>query len=403
MPTYHCKIGTERGQIIEKTIIAGNKSSLKEHIEREGNFLIDVRKAEGLKAALRGGAVRRGFKTKDFMIFNQELSVLIKAGVPITSTLDAIIEKGGRDELVQLLVEIRNDISGGESLSGAFGKYSYIFSNLYIATLPACERIGNLCLAITRYIDYLKRISAIRQKIITASVYPVILTLASLFSLIFLLLYVVPAFTKTYFEAGTQLPGMTLMLINTTNAVKENFIYFVFFMLGIFFAFFYFKKTEVGRLYIDRWKLKMPFLGTIYIHYSLSKLARTLATVLRGGMPLVDSLKISSGTLNNLFLQKKLYGSTDKLQKGAGFSESLSESEAFPKLAIRMISSGEGTGSLDTVLEDLAEFYESDVDTKLSVLTSAIEPVLMIMMGLLIGVIVLSMYLPICQMAGTVG
>ena len=153
---------------------------------------------------------------------------------------------------------------------------------------------------------------------------------------------------------------------------------------------------------LDRWKLGIPFLGNVYLHYSISKLARTLATVLRGGIPLVDSVRIASGTLNNKYLRRKFEGAISLLMQGEGFSETLSRSKIFPALAVRMIDAGESAGSLEQVLDDMAEFYEEDVDSRLTILTSVIEPALMIIMGLLIGFIVLAMYMPIFQMAGTI-
>jgi type IV pilus assembly protein PilC len=403
MPIYRYIITTPSGRTIEKTLTSSSKTSLKEYLEREGNFVLDIRKEGGFSSLFKRGGHRSRIKLKDFLVFNQEFSVLLKAGLPIVSALDTIIKKGGKSEFIKILKDIRNDISGGSSLSDAFGNFSDVFSNLYVASLQAGERSGNIGLAITRFIDYTKKISEIRQKVITASVYPVILTLVSVFSVLFLLIYVVPSFTQTYFDAGTELPALTLMLVNFSSGLKSNVIYILIFFILLIVGYKYSTRTEAGRIYFDRSLLNIPFIGTIYIHYSLSKLTRTLATVLSGGTPLVESIRISSGTMDNAFLKIKLEDTADSLEKGAGFSESLSNTGAFPNLALRMIEAGETGGALEKVLDDIAEFYESDVDTKVSVLTSAIEPALMVVMGLLIGFIVLAMYLPIFQMAGAIG
>jgi len=403
MPRYRYKISTPNGNIIEKTLTASNKASLKEFLEREGNFILSVQREEGFGSFLKSGRTRKRVKLKDFYVFNQEFSVLLKAGLPIVPALNTIIEKGSTDELTKTLTDIRKDISGGASLSEAFRNYSHMFSNLYVASLQAGERSGNIGLAITRYIDYMKKISEIQQKVISASVYPIILTLVSIFSVLFLLIFVVPSITKTYFDAGTQLPGLTLMLVNTTELLKSNIIYIILFLIAIIIGYKYSKRTESGGIYLDKFKLKIPFLGSLYINYSLSKLTRTLATVLSGGMPLVEAIRISSGTIDNSYLNIKLEEAADSIEKGVGFSESLSNTGAFPSLALRMIEAGEMGGALEKVLDDIADFYEGDVDTKISILTSSIEPALMIVMGLLIGFIVLAMYMPIFQMAGTVG
>lgn len=404
MPAYRCKINTQGGRIIEKILMGSNKASLREHLEREGNFVFDISRAEGFLPFFKKGKRQKRIKLKDLLVFNQEFAVLIKAGLPIVPALSLIIEKSDpNNELIEVLSDIRDEVSGGASLSEAFDNYSQIFSHLYVATLQAGERSGNIGLAITRYIAYVKKIAEIRQKIIAASVYPVILMTVSVFALLFLLIYVVPSFTKTFFEAGTQLPGLTLMLVNVSDFIKSNFIFFLIFIILGYIGFFYSKQTGTGKIYLDKFKLRIPFIGGTYIHYALAKLCRTLSTVVGGGTPLVESVRISSGTLDNVFLSMKLDDAANDLEKGTGFSESLAKTGAFPKLALGMIEAGESSGALEQVLDDVADFYEADVDTRLSVLTSSIEPALMIVMGLLIGFIVLAMYMPIFQMASTVG
>ena len=402
MPSFRCKLATTDGRVIEKTLIGDNRSALKEHLEQEGHFVLEVRRVEQGFRVFRWRGSRKRFKSKDFITFNQELSVLVRAGLPVLSALDAIIEKIGEGELTDILREIRDDIASGSSLSEAFGRFAHVFSNLYIANLQAGEKSANIPLALTRHISYLKKLEEIKQKVIAASIYPLILTVASFFALLFLLLYVVPTFTRTYFEAGTQLPRLTMMLVNFSNGIKSHSVLLVFVLLGVLASFLYVRRTEEGRMGLDRWKLAIPFLGNVYLHYSVSKLARTMATVLRGGVPLVDCVRIASGTLNNKYLRREFEGAIALIEQGEGFSEALSRSRIFPPLAVRMIDAGESAGSLEQVLDDMAEFYEDDVDSRLTILTSAIEPALMIIMGLLIGFIVLAMYLPIFQMAGTI-
>ena len=402
MPTFRCRLATTDGRVIEKTLIGENRSALKEHLEREGHFVLEVRRIEKGFRFFRWRGKRKRFRSKDLIIFNQELSVLIKAGMPVLSALDAISEKVGEGEFANILSEIKVDIAAGASLSEAFGKFAHIFSNLYIANLQAGEKSADIPLALTRHISYLKKIEEIKRKVIAASIYPFILTVASFFVLLFLLLYVVPTFTRTYFEAGTHLPGLTLMLVSFSKGIKANSVYLLVIVLGIVASFLYSKRSDEGKMRLDRWKLRIPFLANVYLHYSVSKLARTLAIVLRGGVPLVESVRIAARTLNNRYLRKEVERAVLLLEQGEGFSEILSKSKIFPPLAVRMINAGESAGSLEQVLDDMAEFYEDDVDNRLAILTSVIEPGLMIIMGLLIGFIVLAMYMPIFQMAGTI-
>ena len=387
------------GRIVEETITADSKAILIKRLKKEGNFVLKIRREEGL-GSLKKGISRTRIKANDLLSFNREFSVLIRTGLSIVAALDAIIEKGEESELSKILKKIRGDITAGESLSGAFGKYTNIFSKLYVASLQAGEKSGNIPLVISRYIEYIKKMSDIKQKVISASVYPLILVMASFFVLLFLLIFVVPVLTESFLESDTQLPFITVMLVNFSTGLKSYVFYILFLLICSAAGFYCFKKTDFGRLCVDRWKLNIPFIGDLYLHYSISKLTRTLNTVLSGGIPLVEAVKLSSGTLNNHFLKLRLDEVVKSLEQGEGFSESLLKTKVFPSMTVRMISAGESGGAIEQVLEDIADFYASDVDIKLSILTSAIEPALMVIMGFIIGFIVLAMYMPIFQLAG---
>ncbi|CAN2043665.1 Type II secretion system F family protein [Candidatus Magnetomoraceae bacterium gMMP-1] len=398
MPDFICKMTTEDGKIIEKKFSNESEAELRERLEKQGNFILKIQK---ISSFFKQSSSNKSFKEKDFFAFNQEFSVLLKSGLSIIAALDAIIEEDDKSELNENLKTIRYDISTGSSVSEAFDSSS-LFSNLYIASLQAGEKSGDIPLAISRYITYMKKTSAIKQKVISACIYPLILTVVSVFVLLFLLIYVVPAFTGTFAETGTKLPFITIILLKISETLEAYFL-FIMISIGLFSGgFVYFKKTETGINYIDRWKLKIMGLGKIYLYYAVSKLVRTLSTVLSGGMTLVDSVRMSSGTLNNRFLQSQLDDVIKNLEQGGGFSESLLKTGSFPKLVVKLVEAGESGGALEEVLIEIANYYESEVDTKLSILTSAIEPVLMVIMGFIIGLIVLAMYMPIFQMAGAI-
>ena len=400
MPIFYCKMTEPGGRIVEETITADSKAILIKRLKKEGNFVLEIRREEGL-GIHKKGISRRRIKANDLLSFNREFSVLIRTGLSIVAALDVVIEKGEESELSKILKKIRDDITAGESLSGAFGKYSNIFSKLYVTSLQAGEKSGNIPLAISRYIEYIKKMSDIKQKVISASVYPLILVMASFFVLLFLLIFVVPVLTESFLGSDTQLPFITVILVNFSTGLKSYIFYILFLLICLAAGFYYFKKSDFGRLCVDRWKLNIPFLGDLYLHYSISKLTRTLNTVLSGGVPLVEAVKLSSSTLiNNHFLRLRLDEVVKSLEEGKGFSESLLKTKVFPSMAVRMISAGESGGALEQVLEDIADFYASNVDIKLSILTSAIEPALMVIMGFIIGFIVLAMYMPIFQLAG---
>ncbi len=402
MPSYRCKYMTPDGQYVKKTIAADSRDDLKWRLEREGHFIYRIKREERLKLILGGEGRSKRFKIRDFFSFNKEFAVLIRTGMPIVAALDAIIEKSEPSELNDILQQVRYDVSTGESLSEAFAKYPRIFSKLYISSLQAGEKSGNIPDALIKHVAYLKQMMALKRKLISASVYPLILVSASVAVLFLLLIYVVPAFTKTYFESGTQLPAITMVLISFSNGVKNHFLYLAIFAVLIVVGWNRAVRHETWRTLRDQWLLKVPYVGGLYISYATALVLRTVAMVLTAGAPLIESVRIAAGTLNNLFLRDKLIQVVRRITEGYGFSEALEETESFPHLAIRMIAAGESGGELEQVLVDAADFYDDDVDAKLAVISAAIEPALMIIMGLLIGFIVLAMYMPIFQLAGTI-
>ena len=402
MPSYRCKYMTPDGNYVKKTIAADSRDDLQWRLEKDGHFVYRIRREDRLRLPLGGEPRSKKFKIRDFFSFNKEFAVLIRTGMPIVAALDAIIEKSEPSELNNILQQVRYDVSTGESLSDAFAKYPRIFSNLYISSLQAGEKSGDIPEALIKHVAYLKQMMALRRKLISASVYPLILVTASVAVLFLLLIYVVPAFTKTYFESGTQLPAITMVLINVSNGIKNNFIYLLLLAILVTAGWAHAARQETLRIHMDQWLLKIPYLGRLYISYATALFLRTVAMVLTAGAPLIESVRIASGTLNNLFLRDKLILVVRRITEGLGFSEALDETEAFPHLAIRMIAAGESGGELEQVLLDAADFYDDEVDVKLTVISSTIEPALMIIMGLLIGFIVLAMYMPIFQLAGTI-
>jgi type IV pilus assembly protein PilC len=393
---------TPDGNYVKKTIAADSRDDLQWRLEKDGHFVYRIRREDRLRLPLGGEPRSKKFKIRDFFSFNKEFAVLIRTGMPIVAALDAIIEKSEPSELNNILQQVRYDVSTGESLSDAFAKYPRIFSNLYISSLQAGEKSGNIPEALIKHVAYLKQMMALRRKLISASVYPLILVTASVAVLFLLLIYVVPAFTKTYFESGTQLPAITMVLINVSNGIKNNFIYLVLLAILMTAGWAHAARQETLRIHMDQWLIKVPYIGRLYISYATALFLRTVAMVLTAGAPLIESVRIASGTLNNLFLRNKLIQVVRRITEGLGFSEALDETEAFPHLAIRMIAAGESGGELEQVLLDAADFYDDEVDVKLTVISSTIEPALMIIMGLLIGFIVLAMYMPIFQLAGTI-
>jgi type IV pilus assembly protein PilC len=401
MPAFRCKYMTPQGKYLKKVLTADSKEDLRWRLEREGHFVYRIKRAGRLRPNSARPSRGGGFKTTDFLSFNKEFAVLLRTGIPVVAALDAITEKSAPGEFLEVLRQVRYDVSTGQGLSEAFAKYPHQFSNIYVSALQAGERSGNIPEALLRHIDYMKKARILRRKMITAAVYPVILTVTSIFVLGLLMVYVVPAFTKTYFDAGTELPWLTRVLVDTSQGLKAN-ILLLLALCGLAAAGLYLGvRNEATRPRLDQIRLNLPVVGAVQMTYATAQLFRTVATILGSGTPLLEAMRIATGSQGNYFLRDRLQEVVGRLEEGAMLSEALEEAEVFPRLAVRMVSAGESGGALEQVLGDVADFYDDELENRLNLLTSAVEPVLMLIMGLLIGFIVVAMYLPIFQLAGT--
>ncbi len=393
---------TPQGTYETRSITAGSKADLRWRLEQEGHFIYKIIRKDRIRLSFTNPSRTRKFKLRDFFSFNKEFAVLISTGLPIVNALDTITEKSRATELTEILQQIRYDVSTGESLSEAFAKYPRHFSGLYLSALQAGEKSGNIPDALSKHTDYLKKVMALRRKLVTASVYPLILSGASIAVLLLLLVWVVPSFTQTYFESGTPLPAMTTILITFSNTIRSHFGYLILAGLFLFIGFRWAQRKDAFKLRFDQLILHLPYTGRIYRNYATALFTRTVAMILSAGAPLIESVKLGAGALNNRFLQENTVRIVARITEGYGFSEALEETGQFPHMAVRMIAAGESGGELEQVLLDAADFYDDEVDVMLSALSTGIEPALMLLMGLVIGFIVLAMYLPIFQLAGTV-
>jgi type IV pilus assembly protein PilC len=401
MPLFTCKIGSADGKILEKEFEAASADILKKNLVSQGFFVFSVSKRP-LQFLWNKGASRKKIDTKALITFNQELLILIKSGLPIIQTFDTILERIDKGRLAELLEIIRDDIKGGSSLSEAFERHPSAFSHLYIASIRAGERTGDIPQTIRRYITFLKKTDGFKKKILTALFYPSILLSVAFIAVTLLLVYVVPTFSQVYADAGSKLPLPTLVLMSFTAILKKYFLVLVGLVFIGMYVFRRWVATASGRYTVDSFVLRMPVLGDIYSKYSIVGFTRTLATVIESGIPIVESLKMSLGTLNNKVLEERLAGAIKRVEEGVSLSVAIDGARLMPSLALRMLSVGESTGSLEEMLESISDYFEEELDQRLLLLSTAIEPAIMIIMGLVIGAIIVTMYLPIFKIAGTV-
>lgn len=402
MPQFQCKIGTDDGRIVEKVYDSSTREQLRENLEEQGFHVFQVRRrfwpffAGGRQSQAR-------MSSRRFLLFNQELLALLRSGLPVLQVFNTQIDQMEAGHFRDVIVEIREEIRGGSSMSEAFAKFPRSFPPLYIAAMKAGERTGDLPETLSRFLEYQKRVEIIRAKVRSASFYPLLLTVAAIMVVIFLMLFVVPRFSQIYADANVQLPLMTRVLIGLSNLVGHYWYFLPIIVIAAVPAAKSLLNSSRGRLRLDRLVLRLPFIGGLKIDYALTSFTRTLGTVLTSGSALVPAMQMSRGTLNNLKLEKDVADAIRRVEEGGSLSDSLERTGFFPPLALRMLSVGETSGSLTDMLRDIADYYEAEVERRLARLTTMIEPVLMMTMGLLIAFIIVAMYVPIFQLAGTVG
>jgi type IV pilus assembly protein PilC len=402
MSLYTCKLGASDGKILYREFEAVEPAMLRKSLEDQGFFVFEV-KQKPLQFLFDKGMKRRSIDNRALLTFNQELLVLIKAGMPIMQVLDTILERHDSGKFPDILRQVREDVKGGAALSTALERHGRSFPHLYVASIRAGERTGDLPRTIRRYIQYLKRVDSVRKKVVAALFYPAILILFAFMAITLLLLYVVPTFAQVYSDAGSQLPLLTRMLIEFTSVLKRFAPLVVLLGFGAAAAYRAWVGTESGRYAVDRFKLKVPLGGDVFTKYSVAGFARTLATVLGSGIPIIESLRMSIGTLNNRYMEKRLYEAVQFIEEGGRLSTALERINIMPPLALRMLGVGETTGSLEDMLVDISDYLEDELEERMHLLTTAIEPAIMVIMGVVIGVIIIAMYLPVFKIAGTVG
>ncbi|MDD2540667.1 MAG: type II secretion system F family protein [Desulfuromonadaceae bacterium] len=402
MALYSCKLGASDGKIIFRDIEAADGADLRKNLEDQGFFVFEVKK-KLFQFLFDKGLTRRKVDNRALLTFNQEMLVLIKAGMPIMQVLDAIMERHDSGALYEILVQVRDDVKAGAALSVAMGKHGRAFPHLYVASIRAGERTGDLPQTIRRYIEYLKRAGTLRKKIVSSLFYPSILVVVAFLAITLLLVYVVPTFSQVYTDSGSQLPALTRLLIAVTSFLRHYFIFGIVIIIGLLGVFKSWKSSEAGRYAFDRFKLTVPVAGDVFTKYSVAGFTRTLATVLGSGIPIIEALRMSIGTLNNVFMEKRLFEAVRFVEEGGLLSVALERIHFMPPLALRMLGVGETTGALEDMLIDISNYLEDELEERMHLLTTFIEPAIMLIMGVVIGVIIIAMYLPIFKLGGTIG
>lgn len=402
---FICRIGTPDGRVLEEVFTASDEMALRSDLGKRGYHLFEVKRRGaapglGVPALLRGGR-RRSIPVQEFLVFNQELASLLKAGLPLLQALDLMLERMQNQTFRAVLTEVRDKVKSGTDLSDAFAEHGDLFPRLYPSSLKAGEKSGELEAVIRRFVRYMKLVLDARRRVISALTYPAVLVCLSIAMIAVMTIYVVPRFMGFFTELDADLPLITQVVLSISNFMSANWVLMLAALVAGVFALRSWGRTEPGRLAIDRVKLRLPVLGGILQRFAQSEFSRSLATLLSGGIPLVPSFEIAISSVGNAYVRSRLEPTVQMVREGKPFHDALENSEIFTEMAIDMIKVGEATGSLDEMLNSVSDFLDEQVETRMQRLLSLVEPMMLVFMGIIIAILLISIYLPMYSMLGS--
>jgi type IV pilus assembly protein PilC len=399
---YRCRLGTPGGEIIEGVYVADSEARLRREFEEKGLLVLAVQQAG--RRALAGVHLpamprRRKVPSREFLVFNQELATLLKAGMPLVQSLDILRQRIGNPIFKVVLDDVYERVRAGSALSEAFEAHAGLFPGVYTASLLAGEKSGNLEQVLRRYVSYVKVVSSVRRKTISALVYPAILVVLSLIVVTVIVVKVVPEFSNFYNQFGKELPLSTRFIVGLSSFVTTYFLLIFGGLAALVATGLWWVRQPGQRRRLHRLILKLPAVGPMAQKFSTSQGARTLATLLGGGIPLVNALEVTARSLGNQHMAAELQRAAQQVREGRSLAGTLQDSGAFPDVAIKMVEVGESTGALQEMLNSLADFYDEEIDTNLGRFVTIIEPALLVIMGIVIAGLLLSLYLPLFNLS----
>ncbi len=393
MAEYTIKMADERGHVLEQVENAASEAEIRDRFAQQGYFVYSI-KSKGLLAGEVNLPRRRKIKQEQFVIFNQQFVTLIHAGLPIIQSLELLIKRQRNVFFRSILQNVRDRVRGGELLSDAFEAQG-VFPKVYTTTILAGEKSGNLEEVMGRYISFQRLAVSFRKKLISSLVYPALLVGVLIVMMVFLITFVVPQFANLYHTLGAELPPMTAIMLSIGVNARQYSLYALAVLAVAVFFLWRWIKSPAGSIQMDRITLSIPMLGDIWLKYQVAVFSRMLSTLLSGGLSLVPSLETSEESMQSRLMSQGINTTTRGVREGQGLARSMEETKVFPEMSVEMIEVGESTGALPAMLNSIAEFYEEDVQNALATAMSLIEPVILIVMGVVVAFVLISLYLPI--------
>src|SRR5256884_2578124 len=396
MPSYtYLAREAGSGREIRSNIDAASEQAAIAALLNRNLLVVSIQEKIGKKGRTSGGKVGLA----DLVVFTRQLATMIDAGLAMVQSLQALAEQTTNKVMRDVIRDVCTRVESGDSFSQALMKHPKVFIKLYVSMVDAGEKGGLLAEVLSRLATYLESTARLRKKVKSAMMYPTAVTVIAIGVTIFLLVKVVPVFGEIYSGFGAKLPGPTQFLISISNLLK-SYILFILPAMGLaLYGWFFYIKTKPGREFWDRTRIRLPIVGPIAHKICLARFTRTLASLIRSGVPILEVLNIVANTCGNVVMEKAIRVASGDIERGDGISAALAKHPIFPTMIIRMITAGEQTGKIDSMLERVADFLDEEIETTLSGLTSLIEPLLIVFLGVVVGGIVICMFLPIFKMS----
>jgi len=402
LPEYVWTGINKRGDKVSGLLEGVNEASIEQILTRQGIKVLKVKpRPKHISEYLPFLSPR--VKLPEIVIFTRQLATMINAGVPIVQSLDILRDQTGNITFKKTLREVREDVKGGRTLSESLSKHPKIFDELVVSLTRAGESSGAIDVIMNRLADYLEKVMTLKRKIKGAMVYPIAVISFAVIVVMVMLVYVIPIFANMFKDAGLKLPLPTLIVINLSTALRSYIHWIIIGFILLAFIIVRIRKTERGRLLTDRFLLRVPVIGELIKKASIARMCRTLGTLLGNGVPILDSIQIVARVAGNRVIERAILYAREEVSRGRGLADPVEETRVFPLIVPRMIAVGETTGALDQMLGKIADFFEDEVDRTVEALTSLLEPLFIIVLGVIIGGLLVAMYMPIFQIGQVVG
>jgi type IV pilus assembly protein PilC len=396
---FRCRLASPTGQVIEGVYSADSEARLRHELEEKGLFVLSLQPRGAIGGLSFQLPQSQRIASREFLVFNQELATLLKAGMPLVQSLDLLKRRVESPVFRAVLDDVHDKVRSGTALSDAFAAHGDRFPRVYTASLLAGERSGSLDTVLRRYVDYARIISTVRRKTLSALVYPAILVTLALALVSIIVLKVVPAFSDFYASFGAELPFVTRVILSISNFARSQFLLIVLVILAAIGSVVVWARQAGQRARLDHLMLRAPFVGPIVAKFATSQMARTLATLLGGGLPLVNALEISARSVGNQYMASQLDVVNTRVREGQSFAAALEARGIFPEVAVKMAEVGESTGSLQEMLNTVADFYDEEIATTMERFVTLVEPTLLVIMGIVIAGLLLALYMPLFQLS----